>query len=353
MQLSAAPSAPTGVPTTLLIVAILVAAGVGVAGTAVYFDLRPAGGSSPAGNQTVAVVDDLGRVVVAPLNASRVVVLAPSVMDVVYRLGLRDRVVGVGCTPEIPGGILNEYSPNQTSLWNLSASLCIVDEPSLDTERVAALDPDLVLASTITSTSDVQTLTGTYHLPVVLLAPSTLEGVVSDVELVAKLFPSTATKATALEAQLQLTLYNATTFDANLSTNNVSIPSVLLTYGYYTGTYYTYGPGTFGQSLIDLAGGSSISSGVPLQYFGMNASVVLADEPEVILYGTSTDSYLVANQTAANWTAQAPYWSQLNGTKIAIDVTLVTEADPTMVLALPALLHDLHPKLVPAPDVVR
>ena len=135
-----------------------------------------------------------------------------------------------------------------------------------------------------------------------------------------------------------------------LSDNGSAIPSVLLTYGFYSGQYYTFGPGTFGQSIVDLAGGSSIASGLPLQYAGLNASAVLLDQPEVILYGTSwNDPYLVAGQTPAVWASTAPYWSQLNGTKVPIDVTLVTEPDPSMVFALPWFLHDLHPSLFPAP----
>jgi len=348
MALNPSPAA-AGVPKALLAVALLVAAGLGVAGTAVYYDLRGSP-NPPAGPQNVTVVDDLGRVVTAPLNASRLVVLAPNVMDIVYRLGLRDRVVGIGCTTSIVGGIENEYAPNQTTLWNLSSSMCVTDYPELDTEKVAELDPGLVLASTITSATDVATLSTTYHLPVVILTPSSLTGVVGDVALVARLYPATATVATALEAQLQQTLYNATSFDSNLSTDNGSIPSVFVTYGFYFGTYYTFGPGTFGQSLVELAGGSSITAGVPLEYYGVNASVVLADEPQVILFGTSwNDPYLVADQTPSVWNSSAPDWAGLTGTKIPVDVTVLTEPDPTMVLALPWFLHYLHPTLVPAP----
>lgn len=348
-----APPASAGVPKALLVVALLVAAGAGSVASAVYFELRVAGTPGPSpGPGSVTVADDLGRLVTAPLNASRVVVLAPSVMDIVYRLGLRDRVVGIGCTTSIVGGMANEYSPNQTALWDLSPSMCIPDDPSLDTESVAELQPQLVLASTITSEEDIGTLSSTYHLPVLILAPSGLPGVVGDVELVAELFPSVAPVAANLEATLQQTIYNASSFDSSLSVNNDSIPSVFVTYGFYGGTYYTYGPGTFGQSLVEYAGGSSISSGVPLAYYGLNATVVLADQPAVIFFGTSTnDPYLVAGQTPDVWSSSAPYWSELNGTKIGIDVTLVTEADPTMVLALPTFLHDLHPSLYPAPTV--
>lgn len=344
MKLKASSTAPLAVPTTLLVVVALVAAGLGAVVSAVYFGSMATASGGP---HDITVVDDLARSVTAPQDPSRIVVLAPSVMDLVFRLGLRDRVVGVGCTTSLVGGIQNEYSPNQTTLWGLNASLCVADYPSVDTEQVAELDPGLVLASTLTSRNDADTLNQTYHLPVVFLAPRTLDGIVGDVGLLERLFPSTEARATDLEAALELSLYNATTFDSNLSTNNVSIPSVFLTYGFYGGSYYTYGPGTFGDSLIDIAGGSSLSAGVPLQYYGLNASVVLADQPTVILYGTSwNDPYLVAGQTPSVWASEAPYWSQLNGTKIPVDVTLLTEADPTMVLALPIFLHDLHPTLI-------
>lgn len=340
---------------TWVVVVGLVSAGCAIFGTAVYYELRP--GPAPTapglGANRTTVVDDLGRTVSVPLNASRVVVLAPSIMDIVFRLGLRDRVVGIGCTVGITGGMENEYSPNQTALWGLSSALCLTDYPSLDTEGVALLEPQLVLASTITSVSDVDTLVETYGLPVVILAPSTLDGVVGDVRLMAQMFPLVGGTATTLEATLERTLANATSFDNNLEFNGTVPPSVLLTYGFYSGTYYTYGQGSFGQSILDLAGGNSISAGLPFEYPSINASAVLLDQPNVILYGTSwNDPYLVAGQTPSVWASSAPYWNQLNGTKIPIDVTIVTEVDPTMVLALPWFLHYLYPTLVPAPSQV-
>jgi len=180
-----------------------------------------------------------------------------------------------------------------------------------------------------------------------------MEGIVGDVRLMAGMFPASAARATALESTLEGALVNATNFVNGLSTNGTPIPSVLITYGFYSGEYYTYGPGTFGQSIVDLAGGASIAAGLPLEYAGLNASAVLLDQPTVVLYGTSwNDPYLVAGQTPSVWTSTAPYWSELNGTKVPVDVTLVTEADPTMVLALPWFLHYLHPTLVPAPSAL-
>lgn len=333
-------------PTLALVLIVLVAAGA-VGGTAAYYSLK--GGSSSGGPGTVTVVDDLGRSVTVPTNPGKVVVLAPSVMDMVYRVGARSAVVGVGCTSAIPGGILNEYSPNQTALWGLSNSTCITDYPTLNTEGIANSSAQVVLATTITSQSAVDVLVGTYHIPVIVFSPATLEGIVGDVRILAQVFPADAATALTLESELTRTLAQVTAEDANLTNAQVPVPSVLLSYYFDSGGYYTFGPGTFGESVIELAGGSNIAGSVPLQYDEINATVVLNDQPTVVLYGTSwNDPDLVAGETPGVW-ASAPYWSQLSGTKIALDVTEVSEPDPSMILALPWVQHDLFPALVPAP----
>jgi iron complex transport system substrate-binding protein len=359
---SSATPAPRVAP-AVFVVALLVVAGVAIAGTAAYFEVHPVRTTTPAasttppssqnntsqpkGPTTETIVDDLGRRVTVPLNASRIVVLAPSILDIVYRLGLGADVVGLGCAPT-EYGLLSVYSPNQTSLWGLTPSMCINDFPTLNDQAVANDSPGLVLASTITSASDVTTLTETYNLPVVLLAPSGLQGIVGDVALVASMYPDNA-RALPLEVSLDDALTNASNLDTNLSDNGDAIPNVLLAYYFDGGGYYTYGPGTFGESLIELSGGSNVAGGAPLTYFEMNGSVVLDDEPSVVVYGTSwNDPALVGGETVQNWTT-APYWSQLNGTLHAIDVTLITEADPTMILALPLFEYWLQPTLQTSP----
>lgn len=347
------PTPPSGrtVSVTWLIVIVLVVAGIAIAATTAVYALRPASTSSSP--SSVNVTDDLGRHVTVPYDPARVAVLSPSIMDIVYRLGLRDRVVGVGCDAGIPGGLLNEYSPNQSALWNISAGLCISDYPSLDVDELLNLSPEAVFAPTYTSAAAVEEISVTFGIPVVMLNPTTLQGIVSDVQLVTSIFPVVQGNGTALEAALDDQLVSAANFDSNLSTNGNALPTVLLTYYFDSGGYYTYGPDSFGQSLIDALGAVNVAGTTPLLYFELNGSVVLNDSPEIILYGTSwNDPWLVENETPAQWASPssgAPYWSQLNGTKVALDVTLVSEPDPTLIFELPVLLHIVHPTLYPSP----
>lgn len=361
MSLNPDPSPKTGptpattparrtLPLTLVVVLLVLVAAVGIGATATYYALKPAPSTNaPTGATTVTVVDDLGRSVTAPTNAHRVVVLAPSIMDLVFRLGLRSDVVGVGCTTSIPGGILNEYTYNQTVLWDLSNSTCVTDYPSLNTEGVANDTPGLVLAPDYTSAAAVDTMTDTYHLPVVVLSPTSIDGIVGDVRIMGQLYPAAAANCTALETQLSQTLASVAAQASNVTSEVATPSSVLISYYFDSGGYYTYGPGTFGASMIDLVGGSNVASAVPLAYGEMNATAVLNDQPQVIIYGTEwNDPYVVSGQTPSVW-AGAPYWAQLTGTKIAVDVAFISEPDPTMILWLPWLQHDLYPSLVPAP----
>jgi len=349
MSLNPSSAGPRNVSGSVFLVAILITAGVAVAATAGYYTLFPAAVGGPPGPH-VTVLDDSDRTVTAPVNATRIVVLAPNVMDLVYRLNLRDRVVGIGCTTGIAGGMLNEYTPNQTTDWNLTPAMCITDFPTLDTETIANLSTQLVLASTLTYASDVATLTDTFHIPVVILAPADLGGIITDVRLLAELFPVVGTTALSLEAHLGAILNNASDLVTSLSYNDTPAPSVLLTYYFYEDGYGAYGQNSFGESLVALAGGNSISSNLTFEYADLNATVVLSDQPNVILYGTSwNDEWIVDGQDPGAWTSSAPYWSQLNGTKIPVDVTLITEPDASMIFYLPWLEHWFYPTIVPAP----
>lgn len=345
-------SAARTVSAALVAVIVLVVAGVSVGATAAYFELYPPAKSNPNSsplNRSVTVTDDLGRSVTVPWNASRVVVLGPNIVDTMFRLGLRSHIVGVDCSSASFGGLLGDYTSNQTSDWSLSSSMCVEAFPAPVTSQILNLTPSLVLASSLVSTSVLEQFQTSTGIPFVELAPQTLGGIVYDVGLVAQIFP-TGTRAAGLIGDLQGTIADLGAFDTNLSSNGTPLRSVLLTYyvtpasSPYAG-YSTYGPTAFGDSLISLAGGASISASASTPYPTLTGSEVLAADPQVIVagvgFGIDSGSY-----------AQGPDWSSFpavqNGNVTFVDSTLVTEADPSMVLWLSTFAHLLYPTL-PAP----
>jgi iron complex transport system substrate-binding protein len=327
---SAAPPART-VSVTLLLVIVLVVAGAAVAATAGYYALQP---SSTPGSLTV--VDDLGRTVTVPRDPGRLVVLSPSIMDIVYRLGLRSHVVGVDCYASAFGGIADDYSPDQIALWNLTPSMCVQIGPTFAPETLLNLTPQLVLASTIVSVAAVEEISTEFHIPVVMLQPPTLSGVLVDDSLVGEIF-GVSTAADQLNGLLSVELYNATVATEDLT----AFPTVLVTYDVDANGYWTFGPGTFGESLIEICGGSSISANATIPYPELSPAQVLVANPQWIVYGVG---FGLNESTYAG----GPYWSDFNAVKdgnvTGIDSNWLTEPDPTMILAgIPALLAIFAP----------
>jgi iron complex transport system substrate-binding protein len=330
-----APRART-VSAAVFVVALLVVAGVAVTATALYYELKP---STTPGN--LVVTDDLGRTVTVPTNPTRVVVLSPSIMDTMYRLGLRSHVVGIDCYAPSLGGLSDDYSPDQIALWNLSSSMCVQIAPTFDTEQLLNDSPQLVLASTIVSVADVETISVDFHIPVVMLQPPTLSGILVDVTLLGEIFDLPA-KASALNVQLQLGLGEANGLQQNLTNNGSSFPTVLVTYSVDTNGYWSFGPGTFGQSLIELASASSISANATFPYPELSPEVVLASTPDFLIYGIGFGLNLTYYQEFG------PEWSQISavqdGNALGINSNYLTEPDPTMILdGLPQLISILHP----------
>jgi iron complex transport system substrate-binding protein len=329
------PPARRAIPAAWFVVGLLVVAGVAVAGTAAYLELRPVASASD-----LTLTDDLGRAVTVPSDPGRVVVLSPSVMDIMARLGLRSHVVGVDCYAPSFGGLSADYSPDQVSAWSLTSAMCVQVGPTFAIEELLNLTPQLVIASTIVSVAAVEEITNTYHIPVLLLQPPTLSGIEVDVSMVGQIFHA-GTAATLLTAQIARELGNASTVAANVSASGAAFPTVLVTYSVDANGYWTYGPGTFGESLIEVASATSISANTTTPYPELSGEQVLASSPQFLLYGTGFG----LNESSY---AQAPFWSSLgavqHGDAIGIDSNYLTEPDPTMVLVgLPILLATFHP----------
>ncbi len=79
----------------------------------------------------VTVIDDLGRTVTITTQPQRIVCISPGVTEIVYALGLGDKVVGVD--------VYSDYPPEAVSKQRIGN----IENP--DPEEVAALSPDLVV----------------------------------------------------------------------------------------------------------------------------------------------------------------------------------------------------------------
>jgi iron complex transport system substrate-binding protein len=326
-----ASSPATSVPLVWVVVIVLIVAGAGVALTAVL--ISPVR-SAPPGSLTVT--DDLGRNVAVPSDPARVVVLGASIVDLLVQLGLRSHIVGVDCYAEADGGLSDDYSADQISAWNLTTSMCVEVYPEFVTSMLVNLSPSLILAATLVSTVEVEQVSSDLGIPALILQPPTLSGILVDATLVGEVF-GVAGRATSLNAQLDSELYNAT----NATANAAVLPTVLLTYDAGSSGYWTYGPGTFGESLLEITGASSISANASTSWPELTPAQVLNENPQWIIYGTGFGLSESAYSTAPLW---SDFPAVKDGNVTGIDSNWLTEPDPTMILeGIPALLGIFHP----------
>jgi len=119
----------------------------------------------------IRVRDDFGYEVVINKTPERIVSLAPSNTEILFALGLGDRVVGVTDYCNYPEEVKNKPKVGGYSTVNI--------------ERVLALNPDLVVAAYGNGKETVEILRE-YGLTVIALNPENLSDVMRDIELLGR-----------------------------------------------------------------------------------------------------------------------------------------------------------------------
>ncbi len=327
--------ARTWLPTVVLAILLVAVVAIAALDLTVF---RPAAASSSSTQGSVTVVDDSGRSVTVSGVPTRIIVLGPSVMDILFRLGLRADVVGVDGGPASAGGVLDDYSPGQVANWSLSSLPVITWDPTLDVEAVIALNPDLVVAGSGFSLSQLESLQSTYGIPCLYLNPPTLAGIEYDVSIVGAVTRTNAT-AVALNEQMEASMLS----DANELVNITAVPSVFLTYYPDAGGYWTFGPGSFGNDLILDAGATSITENDTLANSEeVSGSYILAANPAAIIVGTGFGLEEQNYSLSPDWSS---FGAVQAGHVIALNAIYLTEPDPSMIFGLANLITLLHPEL--------
>jgi len=279
-----------------------------------------AGQNNPQRCAGMTVIDDLGRNVTLNKIPERFVSLASSVTEVLFAVGLGGRVVGVDDFSDYP-----QEAKNITKVGSFN----------LNYELIVSLKPDLIVGADITSRQQISELESR-GFAVMILAPKTIHGILQDIRLIG-LVSGNAEKAMNLANSLSARI------DAVLlKTSNASLSRPRTYLEYYP--YWTFGPGSFGDDLIRMAGGSNIAMNATISYPMVNDEWVIQSDPEVIIYtvgsGTSTTNETIKAR---------PGWSQITAVKenriYSIDDNIVARPGPRMVDALESLAKIIHPEL--------
>lgn len=270
----------------------------------------------------VTVVDDLGRTV-AVTSSERIVSIGPSCTEILYALGLGDRVIAVDK--------YSDYPPEAVAKQKISR----VYMP--DPEEVAALKPDLVVYYHWGPWDPTVERLSELGLTVIALAPRTLEDVIKDVRLIGNA-TGKLREAEALASSLSQRIEEV----KNRVSGVAARPRV------YIETWYpppwTFGPGTWGHQLIELAGGVNAFGDAVVQWVQTTDEEVIARNPDVIvsLYGAMHYATLEDFRRRPGWDRIA---AVSRGAVYLLDENLFVRPGPRIVDGLELLAKVLHPEL--------
>jgi iron complex transport system substrate-binding protein len=277
--------------------------------------------STTAPAASISVTDDAGRQVALKGSSQRIVSLAPSNTEVLYALGLGDRVVGV-----------TEYCdyPPEAKLKPKIGGFA-----NIDLEKVVGLNPDLVLATNIHAPSVVPELEKR-GITVVVVEPKNVDDVLSKIAFVGKI-TGTSDTAVPLTAQMKTRL---DVVAAKIATAK-NKPRVFYE---IDKSLYTPGPGSFIDDMIVKAGGVNVAADAKGSYVQLSPEAIIAQDPQVILLGDMN-----FGETPDSVKAR-PGWANISAVKTGrivpiTDENVVARPSPRIVEGLELIARALYPEL--------
>jgi iron complex transport system substrate-binding protein len=291
----------------------------------------PAGtsGTSPAtvsGYRDVTVTDDFGEVVTIRGLPKRIVSLGPSNTEILYALGLGDRVIGVTDYCNYP-----EEAQGKQKVGGYS---------TINIEKVVALEPDLVLASFGNTEGAIEHLRS-LGLTVVTLNPQTIDDVLHDIELVGSI-TGTESEASICVDGLQQRIGAVTEKTADL-TNRPSVAQVV-----WYDPIWVSGNMTFQDELIRMAGGSNAFNAID-GWTIVGLEEFVTTNPEYVIVNSGTGMGDSGYDILYDYFMDEPRFRNLSAVQdhhvYTVDADLISRGGPRIVDALELVAADLHPEL--------
>jgi len=277
---------------------------------------------SPTGQTPVInyVFDDLGRLVAINGTPQRIISLAPSNTEILFALGLGNKVVGVTDYCDYPPEALNKTK--------------VGGYVNPDIEKIVALNPDLILVAYGTPMDVINNLVG-LGLTVFGIKTTDLDDLLNDIRTVGEITDK------ELEAQA-LTIAMASKIQAVTNQTEELEQRPRVFYIIWNDPLWTAGSGTFINELIEKAGGVNICQNIS-GYATINLEEVVANNPEII----------ITSQWVYDWALNATELASTNASQTGRiytrDDDLVQRPGPRLVEGLEWFAHFIHPEIFGEP----
>ena len=265
--------------------------------------------------------DDAGREITIDEMPQRIVSHVPAITEILFALGLEERVVGVSDYCDYPEEA--KLKPSVGNYFN----------PSI--EDIVALDPDLVLTD-----GHSESINGLDSLGItsIVIDPKDIDGILKDIELLGK-FTGTEKEAKKLIDNMQQDM-------ASIVTRVKDATRVRVFYiidATDLNNPWTAGPGSFADSLINMAGGQNIAAQTQGAWVQFSLEAVVASDPEIIILPAKHGTALTSPEVLKGH----PVWREVTAVKQdrihIIDGDLVDRPGPRIVQGLERIAEIIHP----------
>lgn len=272
--------------------------------------VRVVGPMQRSGTRTVT--DDLGRQVALPERIERAVSLAPSLTEMIFAVGAGDRLVG--------DTTYCNYPPEAQAITKVG------DTQTPDIERIVALRPDVVFVSTASQLEAFIATLESQRIAVFVTDPKNLDDVITSLGRLGAMFGTTERAAALIESLV------GRVEEVKERARDQKPVSVFLQIS--REPLFTAGRDSFMTSIIETAGGRSVTADVPTAYPKLSKETAMALNPEIIILSDSED-----NREPTDVFKNSP--AVKNGRVYRINADIVSRPGPRLVDALEQISANL------------
>jgi iron complex transport system substrate-binding protein len=264
--------------------------------------------------------DEVGRQVKVPEYPRRIISLSPNITEILFSLGLGERIVGVSNH--------SDYPPEALSKPRVGSYI------SPGVERTISLNPDLILATAAGNPREFVERMETLGLSVYTVFPKDFDGILRSITHIAIVTGREECGTRIVEGMRRRRAWVVQLTDDRPK------PKVFFQIG--TAPLVTVGKGSFADNLITLAGGKNIAGGESIKYPRYSIEEVLVKAPDVIII-TSMDPKGDSQELAEQWDRWRTIPAVKDGRIYVIDSDLVDRPSPRIIDGLEMIAGILHP----------
>jgi len=268
------------------------------------------------------ITDDMGRSVTISSAPERIVSHVPAITEMLYALGLGDRIVGVSDYDDYPPEV--KEKPSVGNYFN----------PSI--ENIVALNPDLVLTD---GHSDTIQQLDNLHISYLVINPLDIQGIIKDIELLGQI--------TGVEQKAHQLVDNMNSQINIVESKVKGLPKLRVFYAVDMtdpNNPWTAGPGSMIDWLITYAGGTNVAANVSGDYVPYSIEQIVKDDPQVIIYPAVHGSEYIT----ADMFKDHPAWSKtdavVQGNIYSISADIVSRFGPRITDGLLETAKLVHPE---------